>query len=140
MRAITSLNNLFRRHLGSIGPVSPGRAMLTGAGTVSLLKWGVPAATQYLRGMPVNLTTTWIVAGSVLTVVAVEGVFYALGNDKDVKLRAACESLQTWADELTAEDVAQLAKLLDKDEAVVKGLVTSLARLEIVEEKKAAAA
>lgn len=140
MKAITKFNLLCRRSLGSIGPVSPGRALLTGAGTVSLLRWGVPAATNYLRGMPVTLNTTWLVAGTVVTVLAVEGVFYALGNDKDVKLRAACESLQTWADELTAEDVAQLAKLLDKDEAVVKGLVTSLARLEIVEEKKAAAA
>lgn len=111
-RFISKFNLFSRRALGSLGPISPGRAAITGAATFGAIKFGVPKLMTWFgrEAWAASAVVTW---GSVaVSILVVEGVCYVWGRDPEVHAEATVKALKELADDYLADK--------DREQALVK--------------------
>ena len=103
MRLLTQFNIATRRFFGSAGPVSPGRAIVTGAGAYAVIRFGVPKVQQWRGREVVGMSGTVTVGAIAATILFVEGVCYFAGQDLDVHADATVAAFKAAAEDYLAK-------------------------------------
>ena len=109
MKRIVTLINMFRRdYFGPIGAPAAEAAVVA-----TVLAWGVPTVTTWVRGAPIILSMKVVVGVTVAVVAVTELGFFFLGNDNETLAARDVESLGALGEKL----------LNEKDESALKAYV-----------------
>lgn len=133
MNVISKFNIATRRALGSVGPISPGRAALVGGAAYGTVRFGIPKMMVWM-GRELWVPTATLTWGTVIaSIVFIEGACYLFGDDYDVVAADAVTQFRSFAEKTLSNPAREQALVrqsgLDKEQ--MHGMLLAMKEIDL---------